>query len=601
MYPNRAVGLTPGAQRTVACCRQMAAQLRDTDAWAGHLVLALLRDESLASTCLIQLGITQQWLITGALGPQVAESAVRSSDPAANEHGPDDVCSAGPNPTDALNDPAGFTEILDRASSIARRSDAEGGVTSGHLLLAVAEVSRFVQECFAKLSVTAVTIRESLNPVPPEEWTAVTLDEELRLTHDSDSPPRNETATADTRSVAWRIIDANLNRTREGLRVLEDFARFAANNDRITGELKSLRHDLVTTAHLLTGTTSDAVTASHESLHHRDTIGDVGTELSTPNERHRASLVDVVIANCRRVQESLRSLEEFGKLLSAEFAAGCKQLRYRAYTVEKLLGEVVLAAGQNANPLISRRAGIGHLRPLEGEQGTIGLLPRVSRVFRNGNASRLVRLQAAHVYVLISESMCRLPWKLVVEQALQGGADVLQLREKTLNDRELLRRARWMRDACLNANALFIVNDRAEIAVASEADGVHLGQEELAAADARRILLPGQLLGVSTHNPDQVQQAFAEGADMIGVGPVFPSPTKSFDEFPGLQFVQSVAAATSQPWFAIGGISFDNLAAVISAGASRIAVASCVAGSEDPAGTVGELKWLLQEKTTEPL
>ena len=588
MYPNRAVGLTPGAQRIVACCRQMAAPLRDTDAWAGHLVLALLRDESLASTCLIQLGITPQWLITGALGPQVAESAVRPSDPAANEHGPVDVCNAGPNPTDALNDPAGFTEILDRASSIARRSDAEGGVTSGHLLLAVAEVSRFVQECFAKLSVTAVTISESLNPVPPEEWTAVTVDEELQLTHDSDSPPRNETATADTRSVAWRIIDANLNRTREGLRVLEDFARFAANNDRITGELKSLRHDLVTIAQLLTGTTSDAVTASHESLHHRDTIGDVGTELSTPNERHRASLVDVVIANCRRVQESLRSLEEFGKLLSAEFAAGCKQLRYRAYTVEKLLGEVIVAAGQNANPL-------------EVEKGTIGLLPIVSPVSRNGTAARLVRLQAAHVYVLISESMCRLPWKLVVEQALQGGADVLQLREKTLNDRELLRRARWMRDACLNANALFIVNDRPEIAVASEADGVHLGQEELTAADARRILLPGQLLGVSTHNPDQVQQAFAEGADMIGVGPVFPSPTKSFDEFPGLQFVQSVAAATSQPWFAIGGIRFDNLAAVISAGASRIAVASCVAGSEGPAGTVGELKWMLQEKMKEPL
>ena len=88
---------------------------------------------------------------------------------------------------------------------------------------------------------------------------------------------------------------------------------------------------------------------------------------------------------------------------------------------------------------------------------------------------------------------------------------------------------------------------------------------------------------------------------MIGVGPVFPSRTKSFDEFPGLQFVQSVAPATSQPWFAIGGISRDNLAAVISAGASRIAVASCVTGSEDPAGTVGELKRMLLEKLTEPM
>ena len=624
---NRNIGLTPAAQRTVARCRRISALMTEADSWAAQLVLALLQDESLASACLIRLGINRDWLISGALGPEVAQLAASEFDSATSEQFPDDAWALNPNPVDALNDPHGFTEILDRASSLARRSDNEGGVTSAHLLLAVAETSSFVKAGFATLSVTAEQINELLNPVPPAEWTTIAADEELRLdqvrtgteisgarfhraehvenvlhvrkttvisrTIPTDSRPGTDAGTLDLHSAAWRVIDANLNRAREGLRVVEDFARFVANDVQLSGELKSLRHDLVTAAQLLPRDSSEDLLVSQTPLIHRNTIGDVGTELSTPGERHRHSMADLVTANCRRVQEALRSLEEFGKLLSPDFAAGCKQLRYRAYTVEKGLGEIMAAS--SANPLIRP---VGHLLPLKRGEGT---RLAVQPAFDVNLPERRTRLLSACVCLLVTESQCRLSWKTVVKQSLLGGADVIQLREKTLNDRELLRRARWLRDACHDAKALFIVNDRPEIAVAAAADGVHLGQDEMSVADARRILLPDQLLGVSTHDPTQVQQAFAEGADLIGIGPVFPSKTKSFAEFPGLNFVQSVAATTARPWFAIGGIDLDNLAAVIFAGASRVAIASVVAGSDDPAGVIREFKRMLQSALPESM
>ncbi len=620
MILNRNIGLTQGALRTVARCRRKSAHLPDADSWAAQLVLALLHDESLASACLIRLGITRDWLMTGALGAEVALSAANAIDELTSNPCSDDAYLENPDPADAVNDPVGFTEILDRASFLARRANSDDGVTSGHLLLAAVEVSVFVQDGFATRGVTAAQMNEALNPAPPTEWTAITADDELRLNPLPGGPntsvpaarssAQTAAAASDQHSAAWRVIDANLNRAREGLRVLEDFARFVANNNPISGELKAFRHDLVLTAQLLPGSRSADETFSEEAMQNRDTIGDVGTENSAPNERQRDSMAHLVTANCRRVQESLRSLEEFGKLLSADFAAAAKQLRYRSYTVEKTLGEIIVAAGavgassgasatidsgrSKENLLISRRAGIGHLVPLERGEGRNETAKNGALAFRQGQAPRIARLESASLYLLITESQCRLPWKAVVEQSLQGGADVLQLREKSLNDRELLRRALWMRDACRNANALFIVNDRPDLAVAAAADGVHVGQEELTVGATRRILLPDQLLGVSTHDSGQVQQAFEEGADMIGVGPVFPSRTKSFDEFPGLPFVQSVAAASLRPWFAIGGICTENIADVITAGARRIAVASAVAGSEDPSGVVREFRHLLQ-------
>jgi thiamine-phosphate pyrophosphorylase len=134
------------------------------------------------------------------------------------------------------------------------------------------------------------------------------------------------------------------------------------------------------------------------------------------------------------------------------------------------------------------------------------------------------------------------------------------------------------------------MNDRPDLAVLADADGVHVGQDELGVRDARRIVGPARLVGVSTHNLEQVEQAVLDGADYIGVGPVFPSGTKSFADFPGLDFVRKATAATRLPAFAIGGITENNVAAVRAAGAERIAVSGALCGAEDPAAAARGLR-----------
>jgi thiamine-phosphate pyrophosphorylase len=133
------------------------------------------------------------------------------------------------------------------------------------------------------------------------------------------------------------------------------------------------------------------------------------------------------------------------------------------------------------------------------------------------------------------------------------------------------------------------MNDRPDLAVLSLADGVHLGQNELSVKDARNIIGTDRLIGVSTHSLQQARQAVLDGASYIGVGPTFPSPTKSFDHFPGLELLRAVAAEVSLPAFAIGGISAENVEQVIAAGFRRIAVRSAVADANGPATAVGRL------------
>ena len=167
---------------------------------------------------------------------------------------------------------------------------------------------------------------------------------------------------------------------------------------------------------------------------------------------------------------------------------------------------------------------------------------------------------------------------------------VFQLREKSLPDRELLERARNVRRWTRQAGALFIVNDRPDIARLAEADGVHLGQDDLPVEAARRILGPDALIGVSTHSLEQVRRAVLDGADYLGVGPTFPSRTKAFDHFPGLDFVRSAAAETSLPAFALGGINLANVGQAVAAGATRVAVGAAVAPADDPAAVAGRLR-----------
>jgi thiamine-phosphate pyrophosphorylase len=178
-----------------------------------------------------------------------------------------------------------------------------------------------------------------------------------------------------------------------------------------------------------------------------------------------------------------------------------------------------------------------------------------------------------------------------VALALKGGVDIVQLRDKTLNDAELLALARVLRRLTRDAGALFIVNDRVDVALLSDADGVHVGQDDLPPMDVRRLIGPGRLVGVSTHAPDQARKALEDGADYLGVGPVYPTPTKAHRPAVGLEYVVQVAAlSVPVPWFAIGGVTGANLVEVIAAGARRIAVVRALAESENPEKTARELK-----------
>src|SRR5262249_54437219 len=161
--------------------------------------------------------------------------------------------------------------------------------------------------------------------------------------------------------------------------------------------------------------------------------------------------------------------------------------------------------------------------------------------------------------------------------------DVLQFRDKQLGDRELLQRARQLRELTASSRTLFIMNDRPDLAALSRADGVHLGQEELSVKDARSIVGPDALIGVSPHSLVQARQAVLDGASYIGVGPTFPSQTKRFEEFPGLDLLRQIAAEIRRPAFAIGGISLENLPSVLATGIGRVAVSSAVVDSASPA------------------
>jgi thiamine-phosphate pyrophosphorylase len=272
--------------------------------------------------------------------------------------------------------------------------------------------------------------------------------------------------------------------------------------------------------------------------------------VSTETEFKRISLTQVVRANCKRLQEALRSLEEYGKLGGAEMATRVEKLRYDSYTLE--------------------------------------------RVILMGARSRQ-RLAEVRLYVLLTGSLCARPLEWTIKEATAGGAQMFQLREKDLSDRELLERARQVRRWTRQEGALLIMNDRPDICLLAEADGVHIGQEDLPVKEVRRILGADGLIGVSTHSLAQAGQAILDGASYIGVGPVFPSETKEFSDHPGLGLVRQVSAETTLPTFAIGGIGPENVGQVVEAGAGRVAVSGAVSRAEAPREIAAALRRKLSQ------
>ncbi len=339
-----------------------------------------------------------------------------------------------------------------------------------------------------------------------------------------------------------RLVDAAANRAIEAARVLEDLARFCVENSALTEGYKSLRHDIVCA---LAGLRSGWREAN------RDLLSDVGTTIEGANESIRNGVADIAAANASRLTEALRSLEEGVKLVAQDHssASAIQSLRYRAY---ELNAQVVLA-----------------LRTSEARQWKVCLL--------------------------LTRSLCKRPWRDVLRAALAAGADCIQIREKfdegTWSTAQLVAHVRTVVADAHDCAAAVIVNDRIDIALAAEADGVHLGVSDLSIADARRIAGRALIVGATAHSCAEAMAAIEAGADYCGVGAMFASTVKP-DQLPsGPEWMREFASKwPSQPHLAIGGITAHNAPALRAVGCLGVAVSSCVCGADDPGAQVATLR-----------
>jgi thiamine-phosphate pyrophosphorylase len=327
-----------------------------------------------------------------------------------------------------------------------------------------------------------------------------------------------------------RLLDANSNRAREAMRVMEDAARFLLDDPKLARELKQLRHDFAAAVVKLPGLEI-----------HRDTPGDVGTAITTAAEKQRRSVRDVLLAAGKRLTEALRCLEEYGKLYSPDFAAAIKQLRYRAYALEQ-------------------------------------------QVLRRVPAFRGWRL-----CVILTESLCKKSWRDVARGAIDAGADCIQLREKSLEGGEWLDRAAALVEMGSGRTDI-VVNDRPDIALLAGAAGVHVGQADLSPDAVRKIGGAELAIGLSTHNLAEARRGVETGADYCGVGAMFPTRTKATANLSGLKYLRAFRAKyPAMPHLAIGGIDAENVKRVVDAGARGVAVSSTVCGAANPGAVVKKL------------
>ncbi len=200
---------------------------------------------------------------------------------------------------------------------------------------------------------------------------------------------------------------------------------------------------------------------------------------------------------------------------------------------------------------------------------------------------RRAKLRDARLYLVTGD---RPDLDAFLGSVLEAGVDIVQLREKQMDARSILALAVRFRAACDRHGALFILNDRADLALAAGADGVHLGQDDLPPALARRILGDGAIIGRSTHTPDQMRAALDEPVDYVAVGPVFETPTKPGRPAAGFDVLRLAAKECGKPWFAIGGLDPGTVGQAVDAGATRIAVVRAIERADDPAEAVRRLR-----------
>jgi len=311
------------------------------------------------------------------------------------------------------------------------------------------------------------------------------------------------------------MIDANLNRSSEGLRVLEDVARFLLNNTELSQRLKTLRHDLA----------RDTKSLSLGLLCGRDAEHDVGRPRSKDRELITEAtplqgLLDLVTANAKRVEEALRVIEEVAKLPEMNSLLNStrfEQTRFALYALERDL---------------------------------------FSKISRRDKTDRI-----AGLYVILDRQFLVGRHELeVAKQIIDGGARVIQLRDKQSKNGELLLVAQQLKERCSQAGVLFIVNDYLDLALAVGADGLHIGQDDLPLHVARRELPIDRIIGCSVTTSSQATKAQNEGADYIAVGSVFPTTTKKEAIVVGVDTIIELKRTISTPLVAIGGINESNVA-----------------------------------------
>lgn len=336
----------------------------------------------------------------------------------------------------------------------------------------------------------------------------------------------------------YRIIDANFNRAREAIRVIEEFCRFGLNSISLYKRTKQLRHELSAAINLL-----DA----RLLISSRDTLGDVGVGKEVDKQLHRESLGDCFTAACKRLTEALRALAEVIQTQNPSVAEAIENLRYTAYTLEK---DIIL----------------------------------FSDAFR--------RFGCVGLYIVITSNM---PSDVIslTHKCISGGADCLQLRAKAVEDDVLYALAVEFLRICKDGGVIGIINDRVDIAVAADADGVHLGKNDLSVECARKLQIKPMIVGKSTHSVEQLRAACDERPTYVGLGPVFATATKPTAQAVGLDYVRKaveILSGTDICGVAIGGISSDNIEEVLDAGAGCVAVCSAATEAGDPAAACRALK-----------
>ncbi len=327
-----------------------------------------------------------------------------------------------------------------------------------------------------------------------------------------------------------RIVDANLNRIGESLRLLEDIARLMLNDAILSKELKALRHDLEDVD----------FTLKKKLLQSRQADSDVGADIKVEQQLGKRDLSATVIANSRRIEQSLRVIEELVKIPDIELDSNrFEKARFKLYTIEKEL---------------------------------------ISKLLRKNKTDRIKGLYA----IIDTDSLKGRSHLNIAKQILDGGAKIIQLRDKTTPKNDLLAIAIELKQLCSRYNALFIVNDYIDIAIASDADGVHIGQDDIPVSVARKLMPVDKIIGCSVSTLQEAAIAQEEGADYIAAAAIYPTGSKTGVKVIGLESLRRIKDKAIVPVVGLGGINYDNISEVISCGADSVALISAILGARSP-------------------